>query len=79
MYTKSGLLAIAAYISTVAAVSQGFNYGSSDTNGNAKTEADFTAAFKAAKALAGTNGAFTSARIYTMLVSLRTLPPKTRL
>lgn len=68
MYSRTGLLALAAYISAVTAASQGFNYGSTDTNGNAKTEADFIASFKTAKALVGTNGAFTSARLYTMLV-----------
>jgi glucan endo-1,3-beta-D-glucosidase len=67
MYTKSGLLALAAYISAVTAVSQGFNYGSTHTDGSAKTQQDFSNAFAAAKKLAGTNGAFTSARLYTMI------------
>lgn len=45
---------------------QGFNYGSTQTDGSIKDQAAFTAEFNAAKALVGTSG-FTSARLYTMI------------
>jgi glucan endo-1,3-beta-D-glucosidase len=67
---SSGLLAIAATFSAASAVYQGFNYGSTQTDGSIKDLAAFTTEFKAAKALAGTNGAFSSARLYTNIVRL---------
>jgi glucan endo-1,3-beta-D-glucosidase len=58
-------LALAAAISTAKAAFQGFNYGNTFTTGQIKTQADFEAEFEAAQSLAGTNGAFNSARLYT--------------
>jgi glucan endo-1,3-beta-D-glucosidase len=73
MLSKS-LLALAASLATSsAAVYAGFNYGSTFTDGSAKQESDFQAEFTTAKNLVGTNGQLTSARLYTMIVSL--LPP----
>jgi glucan endo-1,3-beta-D-glucosidase len=65
-------LSIAAALSSTASATiyQGFNYGSTFTGGAAKTQADFEAEFTAAKNLVGTSGAFTSARLYTMIVCL---------
>ncbi|KZZ94156.1 GPI-anchored cell wall beta-1,3-endoglucanase EglC [Moelleriella libera RCEF 2490] len=56
---------MAAAISGASAAFQGFNYGSTFTNGVAKTQSDFEAEFKTAAGLDGTKGAFKSARLYT--------------
>lgn len=69
MHRTAGLVALAATFSSTLAAFQGFNYGATFTTGAVKAEADFEAEFKASQALAGTNGAFNSARIYTMVVS----------
>ncbi|KAH8820829.1 GPI-anchored cell wall beta-1,3-endoglucanase EglC [Xylogone sp. PMI_703] len=61
------LLAVAAALSTASATFQGFNYGSTQSDGSIKTQQDFQVEFQTAKKLAGTNGAFTSARLYTMV------------
>ncbi|KAK5107818.1 hypothetical protein LTR62_000632 [Meristemomyces frigidus] len=53
--------------STASAAVIGFNYGNTFTNGAVKAQSDYEAEFNAAKALAGTNGDFTSARLYTMI------------
>jgi len=45
----------------------GFNYGSTFSDGTSKQLSDFTGEFNSAKALAGTDGKFTSARLYTMI------------
>lgn len=66
MYTTLSLLTLAA---TVSAAIQGFNYGSTFTNSNAKQETDFEDEFKAAQGLVGASG-FTSARLYTMVVCI---------
>jgi len=72
----STFLSAAAFTSSVSAtVYQGFNYGSTFTDGSAKTQADFEAEFKSAKNLVGTDGAFTSARLYTMIQALTTSDP----
>ncbi|EGP86269.1 putative glucan 1,3-beta-glucosidase [Zymoseptoria tritici IPO323] len=63
-YSASALLALAA---SVAAQSRGFNYGALDLDGSPRTLQDFTDQFNAAKALPGTNGQFTSARLFTMI------------
>uniref|UniRef100_L2GBE6 Probable glucan endo-1,3-beta-glucosidase eglC n=1 Tax=Colletotrichum fructicola (strain Nara gc5) TaxID=1213859 RepID=L2GBE6_COLFN len=63
---RTSSLAAVLYAATASAF-QGFNYGSTFTDGSAKTQADFEAEFKAAASLEGTNGAFTSARLYTMV------------
>ncbi|KAK2630330.1 hypothetical protein QTJ16_001150 [Diplocarpon rosae] len=65
----SSILALTASLSVAAAVNRGFNYGAVSRDGAVKNEADFTAEFKAAKGLANTDGAFSSARLYTMVQS----------
>ncbi|KAL7933731.1 glycoside hydrolase [Trichoderma chlorosporum] len=67
MPSSSTLITLATAISAVNAAYQGFNYGSTFTNGQAKAQTDFEAEFKTAAGLDGTNGAFTSARLYTMI------------
>ncbi|PMD12430.1 glycoside hydrolase family 17 protein [Hyaloscypha hepaticicola] len=64
---SSGLLALAASLSTTTAVYQGFNYGSTKSDGTTfRYQADFQSLFQTAKNLVGTSG-FTSARLYTMI------------
>ena len=70
MPLSAHLLALAVAASSAAATFQGFNYASS-ANGAPKTKEQFSAEFKAARNLAGTNGAFNSARLFTMLVRRR--------
>ena len=48
---------------------QGFNYGNTFTDGRLKEQSDYEAEFRTAQDLGGTNGAFSSARLYTMIVS----------
>ncbi|TFA99154.1 putative glucan endo-1,3-beta-glucosidase eglC [Trichoderma ghanense] len=67
MPSSSTLLALATAISAVNAAYTGFNYGSTFTNGQPKAQTDFEAEFKTAAGLDGTDGAFTSARLYTMI------------
>ncbi|KAK3182371.1 hypothetical protein K4F52_006374 [Lecanicillium sp. MT-2017a] len=63
MPAPSTLLTLAAAVSSASAAAyQGFNY---DSKG--KAQADFENEFKTAAKLAGTNGAFNSARLYTMV------------
>lgn len=62
MMLSRSLVALALSSSTASAVVyQGFNYGAST---------DWNKLFSLAKSLAGTDGAFTSARLYTMVVSI---------
>jgi len=64
---SSNLLALAASLSTSAAVYQGFNYGSTKSDGvTVRVQSDFQSLFQTAKNLVGTSG-FTSARLYTMI------------
>lgn len=70
MRALPGLLAVAALASTASAAFQGFNYGNVFTDGKAKGQSDFEAEFKTAQGLKGTDGAFNSARLYTMIVRL---------
>jgi glucan endo-1,3-beta-D-glucosidase len=63
---SSTILSLAASLSTAAAVSQGFNYGSTNPDGTYAVQSDFEGRFNTAKNLVGTSG-FTSARLYTML------------
>jgi glucan endo-1,3-beta-D-glucosidase len=66
---SSVLLQLAASLAAVSAQYQGFNYGATGSDGySIRTEAQFEALFKTAKGLVGTNGGFTSARLYTMVV-----------
>ena len=69
MYNKiAPLAALMAALPQVLAAYQGFNYGSTWNDGSAKTQADFESLFKASAGLDGTDGAFNSARLYTMVV-----------
>ncbi|KAK0109319.1 hypothetical protein ONS96_003138 [Cadophora gregata f. sp. sojae] len=65
----ASLIALAASLSVASAVTRGFNYGAVTREGQMKNEAAFTAEFQAAKGLANTDGAFSSARLYTMIQS----------
>ncbi|KAL1893180.1 hypothetical protein Sste5346_006612 [Sporothrix stenoceras] len=67
MHSVLSLAAIAAVLPQALAAYQGFNYGSTFTDGSAKAQSDFENDFKTAAGLDGTNGAFTSARLYTMI------------
>ncbi|CAI7661191.1 unnamed protein product [Penicillium glandicola] len=60
-------LALAMAVATSEAVSQGFNYGATKVDGTVKTQSDFETEFATAKNLVGTDNAFTSARLYTMI------------
>ncbi|KAI9743841.1 MAG: hypothetical protein M1818_002575 [Claussenomyces sp. TS43310] len=64
---SSTLLALASSISSALAVYQGFNYGSTQTDGSVKDQQTFEDEFTTAKGLVGTDGGFTSARLYTMI------------
>ena len=69
MQQISQILALAATLSTASAGAiQGFNYGSTGVSNNALQQSDFETLFKTAKNLVGTENAFTSARLYTMIV-----------
>lgn len=48
---------------------QGFTYADKGDDGQGKLQADFESQFSIAKRLLGTNSAFSSARIYTTIVS----------
>lgn len=69
MRFSSSLLAAAAVLSTVEAQNgyKGFNYGAFFNNQAPKKRVDFEYEFNAARQLPGTGGAFTSARLYTMV------------
>ncbi|KFA49052.1 hypothetical protein S40293_06181 [Stachybotrys chartarum IBT 40293] len=68
MPSPSGkLLALVAMASSAEAAYRGFNYGSTFTDGAAKVQANFEAEFRAAANLDGADGAFTSARLFTMI------------
>lgn len=59
------LAAIAASISFVSAL-RGFNTGNTQIDGSPKQQSDFAAEFQNQRELAGTDGAFTAARLYTV-------------
>ncbi|TKA75187.1 hypothetical protein B0A55_05174 [Friedmanniomyces simplex] len=61
------LFATSAVVVAASAQYIGFNSGSTFTDGSAKQQSDFEAEFNRAKSLPGTNGEFTSARLYTMI------------
>ena len=67
MRAAASVLALAA---TVSAVHQGFNYGSTNTDGSIKDQQSFQNEFNTAKSLVGASG-FNSARLYTSIVSCR--------
>ena len=74
MYSQS-LAAAAAILSVASAQAiQGFNYGASFTNGQAKQTSDFQNEFTTAQNLVGHQG-FTSARLYTMIQAGTTNTP----
>ncbi|KAK7186425.1 hypothetical protein DPSP01_013095 [Paraphaeosphaeria sporulosa] len=60
-------LAVAATFSVADAAIKGFNSGSTFSTGANKQQADFAYEMKAAQQLPGTNGAWTSVRLYTMI------------
>ena len=66
MHVSSSVLATAGLLTTANAAIQGFNYGSTFNNNQAKRQVDFEYEFNAAKQLPGTSG-WTSARLYTMI------------
>jgi glucan endo-1,3-beta-D-glucosidase len=65
-------LAFALSLSPAAAVTKGFNYGSTHGDGSFKSQQDYVNEFKTAKGLIGAND-FNSARLYTMIVSISRL------
>jgi len=71
----SNLLSVAACLSAVSAQYKGFNYGSTLTNGTAKTQQNFEDEFNTAKGLVGAPG-FTSARLYTVSPSSQNISDK---
>ena len=75
MLSSTFLAACAACFSTACSQFQGFNYGSTNTDGSPVTLEQFTNDFTTAKALAGTNDAFTSARLYTCIQAGTTNTP----
>ena len=75
MLSSTFLAAFAACFHTAYSQFQGFNYGSTNTDGSPVTLEQFTNDFTTAKALAGTNDAFTSARLYTCIAPGTTNTP----
>ncbi|KAK4897619.1 hypothetical protein LTR27_004765 [Elasticomyces elasticus] len=63
----SGLFTATALVAAASPQYIGFNTGSTFTDGSAKKQSDFEAEFNRARTLQGTNGQFTSARLYTMI------------
>ncbi|KAI7057206.1 glycoside hydrolase [Hortaea werneckii] len=61
------LVAAASALATVSAQYTGFNSGNRFTDGSFKQQSDFEAEFNKAKSLAGTNGEFTSVRLFTTI------------
>ena len=72
MFTSTSLLALAASASCVSAVTKGFNYGATNSDGSARSQQDFANAFSTCSQLSGTTG-FSSARLYTSIVGYLTL------
>ncbi len=75
MLSSTLIAAFAACFSTAYSQFQGFNYGSTHTDGSPVTLDQFTNDFNTAKALTGTNHAFTSARLYTCIQAGTTNTP----
>lgn len=67
MPSPSKILGVAAAATGASAAFQGFNYGATFADGRLRVESDFESMFSAAQGLPGTDGAFTSARLYTMI------------
>lgn len=68
MPLSGNLIALSAALTTANAAFQGFNYGAAFTSGAVKQQSDFEQEFETAQNLDGTDGAFNSARLYTMIV-----------
>lgn len=66
--------AILAALASTALAYRGFNYGALDLSGATRQQAAFEEEFRAAQNLEGTDGAFTSARLYTSLQGTTTDP-----
>ena len=75
MFSSTLIAVFAACISLSQSAYQGFNYGSTNTDNSPVTLDQFTNDFTTAKALAGTNDAFTSARLYTCIQAGTTNTP----
>ncbi|KAK5173429.1 uncharacterized protein LTR77_002110 [Saxophila tyrrhenica] len=72
----SSFLGLAASIAGAQALSTGFNYGATQSDGSTPMEqSDYQSRFERAKSLQGTDGEFTSARLYTMIQSGTTDSP----
>lgn len=69
MFSSAALLALAASPAMGAYV--GFNYAATFTTGAVKVQSDYETEFKAAQALVSAPQTFSSARLYTMIVSAR--------
>ncbi|KAH8172771.1 glycosyl hydrolases family 17 domain-containing protein [Sarocladium implicatum] len=68
MPSSTKMMAVAAAASTASAAAfQGFNYGATYADGRLRVQSDFESLFEAAQGLDGTDGKFTSARLYTMI------------
>ncbi|KAK5050437.1 hypothetical protein LTR84_003718 [Exophiala bonariae] len=67
--TKLGfvLLGLSGVFPSVNAQLQGFNYGATFEDGSCRLGSDYAGAFSSARNLAGTNGGFISARLYTTI------------
>ena len=69
------LFSLALSLPAASAVYQGFNYGATNSDGSAVEYSYFKELFTTAQGLVGTNGGFTSARLYTMIQSGTTNTP----
>lgn len=68
MLSSTAILALVVSPSMGAYV--GFNYGATFTTGAVKVQSDYETEFKAAQALVSAPQTFSSARLYTMIVSV---------
>lgn len=65
---RTAAASVLALAATASAVHQGFNYGSTNSDGSIRDQQRFQDEFNTAKKLEGVSG-FNSARLYTMIVS----------
>ncbi|KAK3053163.1 hypothetical protein LTR09_005789 [Extremus antarcticus] len=72
---SSTFLGLAAGIAGAQALSTGFNYGATKSDGTFMAQSDYESRFTRAQSLQGTNGDFTSARLYTMIQGGTTADP----
>ncbi|KAL9127546.1 MAG: hypothetical protein Q9175_007709 [Cornicularia normoerica] len=75
MLSSTFVAAFATCFSLSQCAFQGFNYGSTNTDSSPVTLEQYTSDFTTARALAGTNDAFTSARLYTCIQAGTTNTP----